>query len=104
MFKRLIWALVGAGFGFGMAFWVTRLVKETMARYAPEKVSGDLAGAIRDFGKDLRAAVSEGAEAMREREEEIRVALDNGNGRRPGRLRNIPPTEPTTHPFGNIVS
>jgi hypothetical protein len=76
VFKRLFWLVVGAGFGFGLSFWLTRLVRETVDRYRPERVSADLAGALRQFGADLRAAVEEGREAMREREAELRADLD----------------------------
>ncbi|HEY2812130.1 MAG TPA: hypothetical protein VGJ03_01570 [Acidimicrobiales bacterium] len=75
MFRRLFWLVVGIGFGFGVSFWVMRFMRETVARYTPERVSADLADAIRSFGTDVRAAVSEGREAMREREEEIRAEL-----------------------------
>jgi hypothetical protein len=47
-----------------------------MARYTPERVSADLAGALRSFGQDLRAAVAEGREAMAERESQIRAELE----------------------------
>lgn len=77
MFKRLFWLIVGAGFGFGVSFWITRFVRETVMRYSPERVSGDLADAIRSFGKDLRAAVEEGREAMREKELELRDRLES---------------------------
>ena len=75
MFKRLFWLVVGAGFGFGVSFWLMRFVRETMQRYTPERVSADLAGALRDLGKDIRLAVAEGREAMHEREDEIRAEL-----------------------------
>jgi len=75
MFKRLFWLMVGAGFGFGVSFWLMRVVRETMQRYTPERVSADLSGALRAFGQDLRAAVADGREAMREREAEIRAEL-----------------------------
>jgi hypothetical protein len=75
MFKRLFWLIIGAGFGFGVSFWVVRFVRTTVDRYTPERVSADLAGALRDLGKDLRAAVAEGREAMREREAELREEL-----------------------------
>lgn len=75
MFRRLFWLIMGAGFGFGMSFWLMRFVRETAARYAPERVSADLAGAMRSLGTDLRAAVSEGREAMREREAELRAEV-----------------------------
>ena len=73
MFRRLFWLVVGAGFGFGVSFWLMRFVRETAARYTPERVSADLADALRSFGGDLRAAVAEGREAMREREAELRA-------------------------------
>jgi hypothetical protein len=75
MFRRLFWLLMGAGFGFGTSFWMTRFVRETAARYAPERVSADLAGAIKGLGTDLRAAVAEGRAAMREREAELRAEV-----------------------------
>ena len=76
MFKRLFWALLGAGFGFGVSFWLMRFVRETVDRYRPERVSQDLAGAISKLGDDLRAAVREGRVAMAEREEELRAEVD----------------------------
>jgi hypothetical protein len=75
MFRRLFWLVIGAGFGFGVSFWVVRFVRSTVERYTPERVSSDLAGALRDLGKDLRAAVAEGREAMHEREAELREEL-----------------------------
>ncbi len=81
MFKRLFWLLVGAGFGFGMSFWVVRAVKQTVERYTPERVSNDLATAMREFGKDLRSAAKDGREAMRERESELRAQLAAGAAR-----------------------
>jgi hypothetical protein len=76
MFKRLLWLVVGAGFGFGVSFWLMRFVRQTVERYTPERMSSDLSGALRAFGEDLRAAVAEGREAMREREGEIRADLE----------------------------
>jgi hypothetical protein len=76
VFKRLFWLVVGAGFGFGVSFWVMRFVRQTVERYSPERVSDDLASAIRAFGQDIRAAATEGRMAMREREEELRAAVE----------------------------
>ena len=75
MFRRFFWLIVGAGFGFGMSFWLMRFVRETAARYTPERVSAGLADAVRGLGTDLRAAVAEGREAMHDREAELRVEL-----------------------------
>jgi hypothetical protein len=86
VFKRLFWLLVGVGFGFGVSFWVMRFVRSTVERYTPERVSEDLAGALRQFGSDLRAAAAEGREAMREREAELRAELEaKGRGEGQGR-------------------
>ena len=76
MFRRLFWLIVGAGFGFGASFWLMRFVRETVDRYRPERVSADLGGAIKAFGADLRAAVADGREGMREHEAELRAKLD----------------------------
>jgi hypothetical protein len=85
MFKRLFWLVTGAGFGFGVSFWLMRFVRETVNRYTPERVSADLAAALRDLGADLRAAVHEGRQAMREREAELRAQLEPAAiGGRPG--------------------
>lgn len=75
MFKRLFWLVVGAGFGFGVSFWLMRFVKETVTRYSPERVSTDVAQALKDLGADIRAAAKEGREAMKEREAELREEL-----------------------------
>ena len=76
MFKRFFWLVVGAGFGFGVSFWVMRWVRETAARYAPERVSSELASAVKGLGQDLRDAVAEGRVAMREREVDLRSGLE----------------------------
>ncbi len=75
MFKRLFWLVIGAGFGFGISFWLVRMVKETVDRYTPERVSADLGSAVRAFGQDLRLAVAEGRDAMAETEAQIRDEL-----------------------------
>ncbi len=76
MFRRLFWLMLGLGFGFGSSYWVMRFVRETAARYSPERVSADVADAVRGFGADLRVAVAEGREAMHEREAQLRAQLD----------------------------
>jgi hypothetical protein len=68
VFKRFFWLTVGAGFGFGASFWVTRTVRTTMARLSPTRVSNELTTTV-------KAAVTEGREAMRARERELRAEL-----------------------------
>jgi len=76
VFRRLFWLCIGAGFGFGTSFWVMRFVRETAARYRPERVSAEVTGAVRGLGADLRAAVADGRDAMRLREAELRADLE----------------------------
>ncbi|HUR23405.1 MAG TPA: hypothetical protein VMZ73_05995 [Acidimicrobiales bacterium] len=76
MFKRLLWLCIGVGFGFGVSFWLTRLVREKVARYGPERVSQDVTGAVREIGSTVRAALADGVAAMREREAELRESLN----------------------------
>ncbi len=73
MFKRLFWLTVGMAIGFGTSFWLFRLVRDTMSRYAPEQLADDLASAARRLADDMRAAATEGRQAMREAEAELRA-------------------------------
>jgi hypothetical protein len=74
--RRLFWLCVGVGVGFSSSLWVQRRLREAVARYAPERVSADVTGAIKDLGADLRLAVTNGREAMRERETELRADVE----------------------------
>ena len=76
MFKRLLWLSMGIGFGFGVSFWIVRLVREKVARYSPERVTESVADTLRDVARELREALAEGAAAMREREAALRESLD----------------------------
>jgi hypothetical protein len=75
VFKRLFWLVAGAGFGFGVSFWVMRAVRRTADRYRPDRLSSEVAGALGSFGDDLRLAVAEGRLAMRQRERDLRAEL-----------------------------
>ncbi|MEJ7844960.1 MAG: hypothetical protein WKF93_04900 [Acidimicrobiales bacterium] len=76
MFKRLFWLTIGMGVGFGGSFWVTRRVRATVDRYRPEQLSAAAGDAARQLGSDVRAALTEGREAMVEREAELRARLE----------------------------
>ena len=76
MFKRARWLMTGAGIGFGTSLWVQRSIKKKVARYAPQRVTNELTRTVKGITGDVRAAVQEGRDAMRERE----AALRGGNG------------------------
>jgi hypothetical protein len=81
MFRRLFWLIMGAGFGFGVSFWLMRMVRETVQRYSPDRLSTDLGDALRQLGSDVRAAVAEGREAMHETEARLRADIEHGGAR-----------------------
>jgi hypothetical protein len=82
VFKRLFWLSMGAGLGFGMSFWIMRVVRETVERYSPHRISSDLSQAARDVGFDMRQAVAEGRQAMRQHEAELRAQVATRQDRR----------------------
>jgi hypothetical protein len=76
VFKRLFWLMMGAGLGFGMSFWIMRMVRETVERYSPHRISSDLSEAARAVSVDVRQAVADGREAMRQHEAELRGQVE----------------------------
>ena len=77
MFRRLFWLVAGAAFGFGVSFWLMRFLRDTVERYSPERVSGNVTSALKSFGADVRAAAVDGRIAMRETEEHLRAGVDS---------------------------
>lgn len=77
VFKRLFWLVMGASFGFGVAFWLMRTVRDAATKYGPAGMTDTISGAIRQLGIDLREAAAEGRAGMRETEERIRGELVN---------------------------
>ncbi len=84
--KRSFWFVTGTAAGLGSSLWVQRRVRVAVERYVPEKVQERAAEAAKKVGPAVRDAVSEGRDAMRLREEEMRaeVATRVGNDRRAG--------------------
>jgi hypothetical protein len=76
VFKRLFWLTTGLTIGFGTSFWLMRTVRRTVERLTPERLSQDVVSGARSVGAELRAALDEGREAMREREAELRAEIE----------------------------
>jgi hypothetical protein len=72
MFKRLFWLTTGVAVGFGTSFWLARRVRQTVSRYAPQRVAADVSRTVRGLGSDVRAALAEGRRAMDRAEAELR--------------------------------
>ncbi|HRW37519.1 MAG TPA: hypothetical protein P5254_07465 [Aquihabitans sp.] len=76
MFKRIIWMGTGMAVGAGGAFWAKRKVEATVEQYLPEQVAVRAAAGARGLADTVRAAASEGRDAMRATEAELRARVD----------------------------
>ena len=76
MFKRIFWMGTGIAVGASGAFWAKRKVEETIEQYLPEQVAVRAAGTAKDLGRTVRQAASEGREAMRSTEAELRARVE----------------------------
>jgi hypothetical protein len=95
--KRVFWSGVGYAAGLGTSVYVQRRVRRAVDHYTPEQVRHDVAeksrqvvGKAKDVVIDLREAASEGADAMRAREQELKNEFGGERDRhqpRPPRIR-----------------
>jgi hypothetical protein len=76
VFKRIFWMSTGMAVGAGSAFWAKRKVEATVERYLPEQVADRAATSAKDLGRTVLAAASEGREAMRATEAELRARVE----------------------------
>ncbi len=72
MFKRVRWMVMGASMGATASVYAKRRVKRFLKAYTPPEVANRAAQQART---ELRAAVTEGKEAMRQREAELRAEV-----------------------------
>jgi|GEM_PF-1294038 len=84
MIKRLMWFTSGAAAGAGAVVLLGKRIRRRVASLTPVKVAERGLQRARDLGESVREAVSEGAAAMRLREQELRARLD-GRDRSEGR-------------------
>lgn len=75
LLRRLVWLAIAFALGVGSSFAITRRLRRVAARYAPPEVAGRFRESVTSFGHDVRDAVSEGRDAMRRREAELRAGL-----------------------------
>ncbi len=80
MLKRLRWIVMGMGVGASASVWAQRKVKLLMRSYTPPEVAARAAkrgseAAGRTAG-EVRTALAEGRQAMRQREAELRHQID----------------------------
>jgi hypothetical protein len=93
VFKRIFWMGTGMAVGAGSAFWAKRKVGQTVEQYLPEQVAVRAATSARGLAGTVKAAASEGRDAMRSTEAELRARVEARTFVGPDRL-----TEPSPPP------
>ncbi|HEU5150561.1 MAG TPA: hypothetical protein VFU19_08695 [Iamia sp.] len=73
--KRTFYFVAGTAAGLGSSLWVQRRVRLAVERYVPEKVQERVAEQAKKVAPAFRDAVTEGREAMRARETEMRAEV-----------------------------
>lgn len=69
--KRVFWFTVGYGAGLGSSWYAAKKVKQAARRYTPESLGARVTDTVSGISRDVKAAVTEGRSAMREREAEL---------------------------------
>ncbi|MEZ5205342.1 MAG: hypothetical protein R2701_13470 [Acidimicrobiales bacterium] len=77
MFKRVIWMGTGVVVGASGAFWAKRKVEQTVEQYLPEQVAVRAAAGARGIADTVKAAASEGRDAMKATEAELRARVES---------------------------
>ena len=76
MFKRICWLGTGMAVGASGAFWAKRKAEEALEQLLPEQVALRAAESAKGLGATVRQAATEGREAMRSTEAELRARVE----------------------------
>ncbi len=75
MVKRVMWMGTGFACGVGVTLWADYKVRRAVGRLTPGSVGQQAVDRARGAGGSLRAALTDGRAAMRDREGELRRQL-----------------------------
>jgi len=71
VFKRVLWFSIGCA----SSLWVMRTVRRTVERLTPHRLTQDAVAGAKSASDQVKAAIDEGRQAMREREAELRAEI-----------------------------
>jgi hypothetical protein len=74
VFRRMFWLVAGFAIGIATSYAATRRLRRVAERYVPAEVVDRWSG-------NMRAAVSEGREAMKARETELKTGMGRPSGK-----------------------
>lgn len=70
--RRLFWVALGLGAGIAGAVMTTRFLRRQASKVAPANLARQARGGVVDVARLFSESISEGREAMREKEQELR--------------------------------
>ncbi len=71
--RRLFWVALGVGAGAATAIIASRFARKQAQKVAPANLAREARGGLMDLAKLFSESIAEGKEAMREKEEELRL-------------------------------
>jgi hypothetical protein len=71
--RRAFWLALGLGAGAVTAIMTTRFARRQAQKVAPANLAREARGGLMDLAKLFSESIAEGKEAMREKEEELRL-------------------------------
>jgi hypothetical protein len=71
--RRLFWVALGLGFGAVSAIIASRFARRQAQKVAPANLAREARGGLMDLAKLFSESLAEGKEAMRQKEEELRL-------------------------------
>ena len=83
--RRIFWLALGLGAGIAGAVMSMRFLRKQASRVAPASLAREARGGLMDVARLFSESITEGREAMREKEEELASSLaaeaEAANGR-----------------------
>ena len=71
--RRIFWLALGLGAGAATAILTARFARRQAQKVAPANLAREARGGLMDLAKLFSESMAEGREAMREKEEELRL-------------------------------
>lgn len=71
--RRVFWLALGLGAGAATAVITTRFARRQASKVAPANLVREARGGLMDLAKLFSESIAEGKEAMREKEDELRL-------------------------------
>ena len=85
--RRIFWLALGLGAGIAGAVMSMRFLRKQGRKVAPANLAREARGGILDVARLFSESISEGREAMREKEGELNASLTSDTAATRGRAR-----------------